>query len=171
MLFQRHTWKLRSWAAGSILPNYGGVHSCPASQTHNYSPPTEILLPFSDSIPYFLLEGLSLSYWVTFNSLGDTRQWGVRGHLRNMPGLAALASSRTTVHICMDRVHGISGDPVQQETDPTSHEAWQWGLVRSSLHLLLHLRDETQRPDAEHSSPVRTPGGIWDHLLKACKFT
>ena len=76
----------------------------------------------------------------------------------------------------MDRAHAISGDPLQQENDPTGHEARQWGieedgLVRSSLHLLLHLRDETQGPDAEHSSPIRTPGGIRDHLLKACKFT
>lgn len=54
---------------------------------------------------------------------------------------------------------------------PDSGALRKTGLVRSSLHLLLHLRDETQRPDAEHSSPVRTPGGICDHLLKACKFT
>ena len=88
LFFQGHTWKLRSRAAGRVLPNYGDVHSCPpVSQTHNYSPPTGILLPFSDAIPYFLLEGLSLSYWVTLHSLGNTRQWGVRGHLRNMQGL------------------------------------------------------------------------------------
>lgn len=45
------------------------------------------------------------------------------------------------------------------------------GLVKALLHLLLHLRDETQRPDAEHSSPVQTAGQTCDHLLKACKFT
>ena len=54
---------------------------------------------------------------------------------------------------------------------PDSGALRKTGLVSSSLHLLLHLRDATQRPDAEHSSPVRAPGGICNHLLKACKFT